>query len=49
MWYVNEQVEEESTFRDILDKLSFIGDNKGLLLSLDSELGQRIFVSPFQK
>lgn len=47
MWYVDEQVEEESNARDILDKLRLIGDNKGLLLSLDTDLGARVFVPPF--
>jgi len=47
MWYVNEQVEEEASATDILDKLRLIGDNKGLLLSLDKELSARVFVNPF--
>ena len=47
MWYVNEQVEEESGARDILDKLRHIEDNKGQLLALDNELATRVFVNPF--
>jgi len=47
MWYVNEQVEEEASATDILDKLRLIGDSKGLLLSLDRELATRVFVNPF--
>ena len=47
MWYVNEQVEEESSASDVLTKLQMIGDNKGLLVGLDAELGTRIFVNPF--
>jgi len=47
MWYVNEQVEEEASAADILDKLHLIGDNKGLLLGLDKELATRVFVNPF--
>jgi len=47
MWYVCEQVEEEASASEILDKLRFAGDNKALLLSLDSELGVRQFVNPF--
>ena len=47
MWYVNEQVEEEATFTDIIDRLNLIGDNKGMLLPLDNELGTRVFVNPF--
>jgi len=47
MWYVDEQVEEESGVTEILDKLRLIGDNKGLLLTLDNELAARVFVNPF--
>jgi len=47
MWYVNEQVEEESNDTEILAKLDFIGDDKGLLISLDNELAARVYVNPF--
>ncbi|MCL2880863.1 MAG: ferritin [Treponema sp.] len=47
MWYVNEQVEEESNDAEILSKLGLIGDNKGLLLNLDTELAARMYNNPF--
>ena len=47
MWYVNEQVEEESNASDILSKTQMIGSDKGLLLALDNELATRTFVNPF--
>ena len=47
MWYVSEQVEEEASVSDILDKLKLIDGNKGLILNLDTELGKRVFVNPF--
>ena len=47
MWYVNEQIEEESTADDILQKLKFIKDNASMILALDTELGARVFVNPF--
>jgi len=47
MWYVNEQVEEESNDTDILSKLEMIGDDKGLLVNLDNELAARVYVNPF--
>ena len=47
MWYVDEQVEEESGVMEILDKLRLIGDNTGLLLTLDNELATRVFTNPF--
>jgi len=46
-WYVNEQVEEECSVSEILEKLRFIGDDKGMLLALDNELATRVFVNPF--
>jgi ferritin len=47
LWYVNEQVEEEASAGDILGKLKMIGENKGLLLSLDNVFARRVFVNPF--
>jgi len=47
MWYVNEQVEEESKVSDLLSKMDMIGGNKGLLLSLDQELAARVYNNPF--
>jgi len=47
MWYVDEQVEEESGVSELLGKLRLIGGNTGLLLALDNELAARVFVNPF--
>jgi ferritin len=49
LWYVEEQVEEEASVRDIVDKLELIGCDSGLLLTLDNELASRTFVNPFPK
>lgn len=40
-WFVSEQVEEEETATNILEKVKMVGDNKGGLFMLDRELGQR--------
>jgi ferritin len=40
-WFVNEQVEEEATVEEILNKLELIGDAKSGLFMLDRELGFR--------
>lgn len=40
-WFVNEQVEEESTVSTILDRLRMVGDDRTGLLFLDRELGTR--------
>ncbi|MCB9246281.1 MAG: ferritin [Flavobacteriales bacterium] len=37
-WYVAEQLEEESLFRSILDKLKIIGNDGGALYMLDKDL-----------
>jgi ferritin len=47
MWYINEQVEEESGVNDIIDRINLIGEDKGKLLNLDNELAVRVFVNPF--
>lgn len=40
-WFVNEQVEEESTLRQMIRKLEMIGDNPSALFLFDQELGSR--------
>ncbi len=45
-WYVNEQVEEEAMFSEIIDQLRMIGKDGYGLYSIDKELGSRVFVDP---
>ena len=45
-WYINEQVEEEASVQNILDKLNIIDDKSGGLFMLDKELGERVFTPP---
>lgn len=40
-WFITEQVEEEATSTDIVERLKMIGDNKNGLFYLDRELGFR--------
>ncbi len=40
-WFVTEQVEEESTMDNIVNKFKIVGDNGHGLLMLDAQLGQR--------
>lgn len=47
LWYVNEQVEEESSADEIIQKLKRIGSNLPALYALDAELATRKFVYPF--
>ncbi len=45
-WFVNEQVEEESSADKIVQKLKMIGDNPVGLVMLDTELTARVFTPP---
>ena len=47
MWYVKEQVEEESRVEELVSKIKMMGDHKGLLYNLDAALAARTFVDPF--
>ena len=40
-WFINEQVEEEKSVGDILQKLTLIGDQPATLLMIDHHLGAR--------
>jgi ferritin len=40
-WFITEQVEEEKSAEEILDKLKMIEANPGLLLMFDAQLGGR--------
>ena len=42
-WFVNEQVEEEASADDVVQKLKLIGDNTSALFLLDNELASRSF------
>lgn len=45
-WFVSEQVEEESSATEIVDKLKLIDDAKSGLFMLDQQLNQRVFTPP---
>ncbi|AEH07564.1 ferritin [Methanothermococcus okinawensis] len=43
-WFIDEQVEEESSFLEIVDKLKLLdGDRRGLFM-IDKDLGQRVYI-----
>ncbi len=48
-WFITEQVEEESTVSEIVDRLKLAGDSKGGLFMLDNELKGRTQVSDQQQ
>lgn len=44
-WFINEQVEEESTTEGIIKSLNLIGNDGNGLYQIDKELGARIALS----
>lgn len=40
-WFIQEQVEEEKSAQEVLDKLKLAGDNSSALLILDTQLSER--------
>ena len=47
-WFVTEQVEEESSADEVIQKLKLMADAPGGLFMLDQELAQRVFTPPAQ-
>jgi ferritin len=45
-WFVTEQVEEEASASEILQRLKLVGDEGGGLFMIDRELGTRTFAPP---
>lgn len=45
-WFVSEQVEEEASVGEVVDKLRMIGDDRSGLFLLDAEMGKRVFTMP---
>jgi len=41
LWFLNEQIEEEQSVRDIIDRLTLAGDDPSSLLALDREAAAR--------
>ena len=45
-WFVSEQVEEEESVWEVLDRLRSIKDTPDGMFMLDGEMGQRVFTPP---
>ena len=45
-WFVTEQVEEEASADEVVQKLKLMSDAPGGLFLLDQELGRRVFTMP---
>lgn len=45
-WFVAEQVEEEASVGEVLDRLKLIGDNASGMFTMDMEMSKRVFTEP---
>ncbi len=45
-WFVDEQVEEEASFKTLIQKFKVAIKDEGMLHMLDQELGTRVFTPP---
>jgi ferritin len=45
-WFVTEQVEEEASADEVVQKLKLAGDAQGAMFMLDKEMGARVFTPP---
>ncbi len=45
-WFISEQVEEEASVGEVLDKFKLIKEDKGGLFAMDQDLGKRVFTPP---
>jgi len=45
-WFVGEQVEEEASAGEIVDKMKMVSSDRGGLFHLDAELGKRVLTAP---
>ncbi len=45
-WFVTEQVEEEDSATEVIQKIKLMGDAQGGMFMIDRELGQRTFTPP---
>ena len=45
-WFVDEQVEEEENFTNLVKKIKRAGDNETNLFMIDDELATRVYIPP---
>jgi len=45
-WFIDEQVEEEASVQDVINKLKLVEGNPSALYMLDKELATRVFTPP---
>lgn len=47
-WFVAEQVEEEASVGEVLERMKMIGDDSAGMFAMDLELGKRVFTLPVE-
>lgn len=47
-WFIDEQIEEENTFKTLIQKLKRAGSDQNMIYMLDTEAFQRVFTPPAQ-
>ena len=47
-WFVAEQVEEESTVGEVVERMRMIGDDSAGMFAMDMEMGKRVFTPPVE-
>lgn len=45
-WFIDEQMEEEDTARDMITKMELFGENRHSLFELDAQLQARVYSTP---
>ena len=45
-WFVAEQVEEEASVVEVVEKMKMIGDDSAGMFAMDMEMGKRVFAPP---
>jgi ferritin len=45
-WFVAEQVEEEASVGEVVEKMKMIGDDSAGMFAMDMEMGKRVFTAP---
>lgn len=45
-WFVSEQVEEEASVGEVLDRMRLVGNDSAGMFAMDMEMSKRVFVEP---
>lgn len=45
-WFVSEQVEEEASVGEVLDRMRLVGSDSAGMFAMDMEMSKRVFVEP---